>query len=401
MRLRIGYIVDSYNERRNIIGALPDAQYVNLGLQNLSLIRSKIRNRLRNMLSSGVEQPIGDSNFVYNEGGRNKRVDVLHFFNTVSFGPTPWVTTFETIIPRFAQTRESHHGASPDYQDLAGDTEVTEALRALTAPQCLGLVTISECSLRMQLDMLDLVPELKAKVAGKLHVVKPPQRVLVTAEEKAPLFREKKLRLLFVGSSFHRKGGVELIEALKRFKAHHELELTIVSNVQLDNYARQETTEDLAAARRMIQENRSWITHHEQLPNEQVLALMGRAHIGLLPTWADTYGYSVLEFQASGCPVITTDVRALPEINDASTGWLVPVPKNRLGEGIYSTPQGAARMQHAIEEGLGKALEQAFSDRAGLVERSRNAVERIRRDHSFERHAEQLRAIYDTARHVR
>lgn len=397
MGLRIGHIADNYPERRNIIGALPEATYVDLGFRNLSLLRSKIQNRLRNMLFSGVERAIGGTNYVYRESGRNRRVDLLHFFNTISYGRTPWVTTFETTVPRFDQTRDRHHGTTPGYAALAGDGEVMDALRALADPSCIGLIAISECSRRIQLDLLGIAPDLSAQVAEKLHVIKPPQRSLTTFEEKRPLYDEGTLRFLFVGSSFHRKGGMEMLEALKAFKDHHDLELTIVSNIQIDNYARQETQEEVNAARKMIQENRSWITHYEYLPNDQVLALMKRAHVGLLPTWADTYGYVVLEFQASGCPVITTDVRALPEMNDAASGWLVPVPKNRLGEAIYSTAADRERMRQAIVGGMEQALTNVFSDRAALIERSRNSLERIRTEHSAERHAERLRTIYAKA----
>lgn len=399
MGLRIGHIADNYPERRNIIGVLPEAQYVDLGLRNLSLIREKIQTRLRNMLSSGVERSIGGNNYVFRESARNRRVDLLHFFNTISYGPTPWVTTFETTVPRFHQTRDRHHGRSPGYADLADDKEIAEALKALADPACLGLIAISECSRKIQLDLLDIAPKLRDQVAAKLEVIKPPQRALTTFEAKEPLYRDEKLRLLFVGSSFHRKGGMEMLEALVRPEWRGKVDLTIVSNIQIDNYARRETQEEVNAARRMIQENRSWITHHEYLPNDQVLALMQRAHVGLLPTWADTYGYVVLEFQANGCPVITTDVRALPEMNDAASGWLVPVPKNRLGEAIYSTEAERGRVQRAIVDGLGHVFEEMLRDRAGLIGRSRNSLERIKRDHSPEGHAERLRTIYARAGH--
>ncbi|MFW2788163.1 glycosyltransferase, partial [Acinetobacter baumannii] len=62
------------------------------------------------------------------------------------------------------------------------------------------------------------------------------------------------------------------------------------------------------------------------------MCIRDRHHIGLLPTWADTFGYSVLEFQACGCPVISTDVRALSEINNNDIGWLINVDKNKYGE---------------------------------------------------------------------
>ncbi len=49
---------------------------------------------------------------------------------------------------------------------------------------------------------------------------------------------------------------------------------------------------------------------------------MRTADIGMLPSYADTYGFSVLEAQA-GNAVITTDIRALPEVNNPAVGWLI------------------------------------------------------------------------------
>ncbi|WP_241627814.1 glycosyltransferase, partial [Rosenbergiella epipactidis] len=59
---------------------------------------------------------------------------------------------------------------------------------------------------------------------------------------------------------------------------------------------------------------------------------MSKSHIGLLPTWADTYGYSLLEFMAAGCPVISTNVRALTEINSSDRGYIINLPLNNIKE---------------------------------------------------------------------
>jgi len=52
-----------------------------------------------------------------------------------------------------------------------------------------------------------------------------------------------------------------------------------------------------------------------------------RFALALLPTCAETHGDVVLEAQANGCPVITTDIRTLPEINPSEIGYLIEVPK--------------------------------------------------------------------------
>jgi len=81
----------------------------------------------------------------------------------------------------------------------------------------------------------------------------------------------------------------------------------------------------------LILDNLDRITYYEYLPNNEILELMKyKIQVGMLPTRGDTYGYSVLEFQASGCPVISTDVRALLEINNEDCGWIINVPKNKF-----------------------------------------------------------------------
>lgn len=62
---------------------------------------------------------------------------------------------------------------------------------------------------------------------------------------------------------------------------------------------------------------------------------MKKSDVGLLPTWADTYGYSVLEFQACGCPVISSNTRGLPEINNNEAGWIINMPLTKLKEIDY------------------------------------------------------------------
>lgn len=69
------------------------------------------------------------------------------------------------------------------------------------------------------------------------------------------------------------------------------------------------------------------IRHYTRLLNKEVLELLINSHVGLLPTWSDFFGYSVLDTQASDCPVITTNIRVLPEINNNNNiGWVLEVP---------------------------------------------------------------------------
>jgi glycosyltransferase involved in cell wall biosynthesis len=222
---------------------------------------------------------------------------------------------------------------------------------------------------------------------------------MITDYDEKGLDPNGPIRFILVGAGFFRKGGCEILRVFERLvrQQHYPIELVIVSSLRMDQYAARETEADLAWAQETIAANRDWITHHTSLPNEQVLALMRGAHVGLLPTYADTYGMSVLECQAHGTPVITTNVRALPEMNDEHAGWLIEVPRDDLGEGLYATPEQRAQLSAAIEAGLERVLHEIFADRECLRRKGIAALEKIEREHKPADFAARMGAIYKEA----
>jgi len=171
----------------------------------------------------------------------------------------------------------------------------------------------------------------------------------------------------------------------------------VVSSLRLEPYAAQETEEDLTWARQIIASKPKWLEYYEELPNSEVLNLLKNADVGLLPTWADTYGLSVLEAQACGCPVITTDVRALPEINNNRVGWLIRVPKDELGEAFYATGEDRQRLSQEIQNGLESIIRSIVAEPVMIALKGQAALERIRTEHNPETYAERLRQIYQAA----
>ena len=125
---------------------------------------------------------------------------------------------------------------------------------------------------------------------------------------------------------------------------------------------------------------------------ESVVAMVarGRVDVGLLPTWADTFGYSILEFQACGCPVITTDVRAISEINDWSCGWLIKVPKNDFGEIVWSEEEEKLEISKCIQTALEDSIVDILDNYDSIRQKGYNCVDRIRRYHDPERYGNDL-----------
>ncbi len=215
-------------------------------------------------------------------------------------------------------------------------------------------------------------------------MIHPPQELFVSRFEDKQVDLGGPLRFMFVGSAFFRKGGFEILDTFRllREKYHYDLELIIVSDIHPDGYAVPASAESINMVEAILREPPGWLKYYPRLPNPQVLNLMKQAHIGLLPTYADSYGYSVLEFQASGCPVITTNVRALPEINDNERGWVIDVPKNSLGEALYTTANDRQMISDAIHAGLEKIVHDIYHDRSVIIKKGDQSILNIKSHHS-------------------
>lgn len=110
---------------------------------------------------------------------------------------------------------------------------------------------------------------------------------------------------------------------------------------------------------------------------------------------ADTYGYSVLEMQSCGCPVISTDIRALPEMNNEKCGYLINVPKAPSTEALYGTDEELAQLKQAIFDGLYSAFSEILDNPEKLREKSEASIEKIKNDHSPEKYGQRLAEIYN------
>ncbi len=392
--MRVGVQGRDYALSRNIAELVEDFEYVRVH-DVCELMRKALRTP--NAVTGLFSQRRQDLRAKFFDFDIN-RVDILHFFNAVSFGETPWVSTFETVLPRYQVTLACHHGHHPGYVAIKADARVRRALDAMSRPACRKLIALSNCSAKMQREMLGHYPEHREAIEKKIVVLHPPQAAYFSDYRSKRLPEDGPIRFMFVGGSFFRKGGAEMLVAFHQLRKEGlDIVLTIVSSLAIDDYAAKETVADVANARRIIGESREWIFHHRSLSNESVLDLMKASHVGLLPTYADTYGYSALEFQACGCPVITTDVRALPEINDDRSGWVIKLPKNRMGEAIYTSGKDRSAIANAIASGIVTVVRSLVKNRSDIEAKADLALERIRTEHSPEHHAERLREIYRDA----
>lgn len=126
-----------------------------------------------------------------------------------------------------------------------------------------------------------------------------------------------RLRVVFVGQDFWRKGGDLLIEAIAGPLAEYcELDIVTAADVDAPPGIRVHNPE-------------------QQLNSPQIRDLYARADIFVMPTRAECFGFAILEAMASGLPVIAGDVGAIHEfVEPERTGWLIEPALEPLVEAL-------------------------------------------------------------------
>ncbi|MGB2959651.1 MAG: glycosyltransferase family 4 protein [Bacteroidota bacterium] len=305
-------------------------------------------------------------------------MDLFHLFNTLTISRKPWVVTYEHYLPRWS-------------------TRSRFGVRLMAKQSCKRIIAISEFAHNYQLHLLDHYPRYRERILPKLTVLHPAQKLLIDSYDAKPL-DDSIVRCVFVGRDFFRKGGKEILRTFVRL--HEEglpLHLTVVSSLEHGDYASRSTREDRNAALRLLRSDHEALSYHEELENEEVLQLMRRSHVSLLPSYDDTYGFSVLESQAAGTPVVTTDVCALPEVNNESVGWVIPVPRDRHGIAHRHTEKERESLSRVIEERLTTILRDICANPNVIREKARRSLERIRMEHDPGDRARHMEAIYSEA----
>ena len=389
--MSVAYIRDFYPERRCIIKKIKDIEYV---FCDERLTKTRIIRKIERIL---LQQKSPGWNWLVYDPVIKPKADIVHTFNSVcKIGKIPWVVTFESTIPRTNQTvgrawEKGNRTFTPDYFTKS-------SMRLLADNSCKACIALSDSAKRIQIKMLESM-EIDASVIKlireKIQVVHPPQEVFCTELEVRNKYRSihSCMEFLFVGHDFFRKGGAPLIEVLEKMKHKGKIHLTVVSNLGYEQFA---SIEERKVMEKVLK-NSDWITWFVQLPNEKVLELCKNAHIGCLPTLQDTYGYSILEMQACGLPVITTNVRACPEINNEICGWIVPLTLDNIGgEAIRYTERDRENRKEELLIGLEKCLTNIFKNQDMIEEKAIQALRRIERVHSPEKYAEKIKRIYES-----
>ncbi len=371
MHLTVGIQGLGYVEQR-IIG--------NIALDDVTFVRTYDLCNVANFLLRRLLHASSATSFfncIHCDLGAN-RVDLLHIVNTLSCSQTPWVVSFEHYLPRW-------------------NPRSAFGMKLLANPSCKKIIAMSRFAQDAQRSLLESESTLSDEIMRRLCVIHPPQAPLIDTYEQKML-HDDLVTCTFVGRDFFRKGGKEILAAFAQLLSEGApVRLHIVSNLGWGDYASHSTKEEADAALQTIRSLAPHVQLHQNLPNATVLDLFRRSHIALLPTYDDTYGFTVLEAQAAGAPVISTNVCTLPEINSDAAGWMISLPTDQGGQALRATVGERRLASEKIQEGVYGILKECIRDRSRIRAKGILALQRILEEHSPVLYAQKLQLIYKEA----
>ena len=168
--------------------------------------------------------------------------------------------------------------------------------------------------------------------------------VLNQIKEEEGKYERASKRLLFVGHVYKTKGVLELVEACSR-----------IPNVELRIAGKY--TEQMRADLEGIALKRArggWLQFLDEIPHEQVIKEFYKADLFVFPSYTEGFPNVILEAMACGCPIVSSDVGAIPEMLDID------------GEacGICFKPQSADEVYRAVTSLIDDAeLKKLYSSR--------------------------------------
>jgi glycosyltransferase involved in cell wall biosynthesis len=310
------------------------------------------------------------------------RIDLLHLMNgVVAAGwPTPWITSFESMLPRVEA------GAR-------GTRFERYLVRRLLSDRCRRLLAWSEQAVAW-LDVMHppgVAERLRAKTVVFTGSTGPPVA--------GPKRHELPLRVAFVGGHLIPKGGVALLRAAIRLRREGApVQITVVGSAErlTDVTPPAESYRD--EARELLQH----VTHHDRLDPRETAALLDRSHVLVLPSLQETLGWVTLEAMQRAVVPVVAGIRTQRDlVGDGGIVLEVPVTPFGTWAGLDESDDRRARTAAATHEAL---TEQIHSTLIRLIaepetyERlSGAALAEYRRRFDPVDAAARLRAIYDEA----
>lgn len=184
-------------------------------------------------------------------------------------------------------------------------------LRFLFSPSCKKVLPHSNASLYSLINAWKIKNnKLKEKIEVLYPAITPRKKKLRKSQEKVVIgFQATR-------DAFYEKGGRELIEAFKILsKRYDQIELWLKSKVPLE----------------IKKEVKSYpirlIKNYYPTREDLFKKFYEKLDVFALPTYVDSFRYSLLEAMSTSLPIVATDIFAIPEIvEDGKNGFLIHSP---------------------------------------------------------------------------
>lgn len=180
--------------------------------------------------------------------------------------------------------------------------------------------------------------------------------------------RKDDRKIVFAGHVLRTKGVFELIEACKTI---NNIRLKIVG------YVTEDIKNELLSLAEV--EKSGWLEFSGELSFEDTIKEMLSAGVFVLPTYTEGFPNVIIESMACACPVVTTNVGAIPEMLDIENG---------CNYGLCVEPKDV--------EGLREAIQKMLTDRKFALNCGRNAQKRVNDFYSMKKVWDHLEAIWLT-----
>lgn len=150
--------------------------------------------------------------------------------------------------------------------------------------------------------------------------------------------------VLFVGNFNPRKNLERLIRAFDRAKEEGIPHQLVIAGEQGWKFDR-----DRALQRTKHSEDIRFIGY---VPDEDMPALYSAADLFVFPSLYEGFGIPVLEAQACGTPVLTSNGSALPEVGGEGAVYVDPYNIDDISNGILRSLQDATLAENLSKKGL-------------------------------------------------
>ena len=291
-------------------------------------------------------------------------LDVIHGNGEEAFF-LPWVADIlktKFICTTHAPTVLDHGFFSSFNHPIQLLKELNLHLFRSTLKRSDGIITYSNYSYAMIRTTLHEYPKEKIfQVAPGIH----PSWFEVVRKDN-----QEKHSITFFGRVEYEKGVDVLISAFKKVsESYPQSVLNVIGEGNWEKNA-QQLARSLGLEKKII--------FHGWKELAALQDLVGKSVLCVLPSRVESFGLTIAEAMASGIPVISTRVAAIPElITDQEHGLLIPADD---------------------PEHLGNAILYAFDNKEKMSEMAQRARQKIKSHFTWETTAKKCQAIYENIR---